>query len=702
MQPRQVLLLRVRIAFLGLLLAGCAVLGKLVYIQWWEGARWVEAAQADNLAYRPIPATRGNLYADDGSLLATSLPFYKLALDPTVIPEEVIEQHLEALCENLSEFFQEKPAQNYKELILQARTCQRRYVPLSKRRLNYAEKQTISQWPVFCMGRLRGGILFEKSEERFKPFGSLASRTIGFVNAERQGVGLEYSFDKYLQGKVGRALHQKTVGGHWKPLYNGSMLRPVHGHDVETTLDVNLQDVAHQSLLQLLHKTRAAYGCVALMEVHTGQIKAMANLSRTPAGCYEERYNYLVGNQGTTEPGSSFKLVSMLALLEETDLQLTNLVDTYQGTYRFHDRIMRDVKRGGFGTITLKEVFTKSSNIGLSRLVEETFRKNPERFLEYVDKLGMSRPVGFQLAGEGIPSIPRPGTPAWSGVALPWMSIGYGLKVNPLHTLTLYNAVANGGKMVKPFLVKRIKKAHVVTHEFPVTVLREKICSSRTLLKLKELLEGTVTEGTAKKSGSKFYKLAGKSGTAHKVCQGQYTHDTYASFAGYFPAEAPRYSFIVVVDSPEDAAWRFGGNIAAIIGDIANKLAAQDLRSRKWSEEVAPPQKNGSYIKAGPFTELRLLCRELKIPHQFEQVSEGDWVDIQQGQEGSVVFKTRSMPAGVVPCVLGMSFRDALFVLEQRGFSVKYKGHKGGRVVDQWARPGSKINFPKRISLVLS
>ena len=356
---RQTILLRTRIAFLATLLFAISIVAKLVYIQCFQGSRWKKAAKTASLEYRPIKATRGNIYADDGSLLATSLPFYRVALDPCVVDETTFQDHIKALSEALANFYQDKTADVYRQTIEEARRAQRRYLVLNKRRVGHLAKKEMSQWPIFRLGRWRGGVIFEKAEKRFKPFQALAFRTIGFVNENARGAGLEYSFNKALQGINGRALYQKTLGGHWKALYNGSGQRPVHGYDIATTLDINLQDVAHNSLLQALRDSQAAYGCAIVMKVATGEIKALVNLSRKENGHYQERYNYAIGHQGATEPGSVFKLASMLALLEETGLPLTHIVDTGEGKFQFHDRTMEDVRKGGFGELTLQEVFEK-------------------------------------------------------------------------------------------------------------------------------------------------------------------------------------------------------------------------------------------------------------------------------------------------------------------------------------------------------
>ncbi len=689
---KQTILLRTRIIFLGVFLFAVAIVVKLVHIQFMQGTYWVKEAEAVGLAYKPIKATRGNIYADDGSLLATSLPFYRVALDPCVVDENTFRAQIESLSNLLAGFYQDKSADMYQQLIQSARQTKRRYLVINKRWVNYLGKKEMSRWPIFCQGRWRGGVLFEKVEKRFQPFKGLAARTIGFTNADAYGAGLEYSFHQDLRGVDGSALYQKTVGGNWKMVYGDSYERPVHGYDLETTIDINLQDVAHNSLCKALQASEAAYGCAVVMEVQTGAIKAMVNLSRTSNAQYKECYNYAVGNQGATEPGSTFKLVSMLALLEETSAALTDTVDTGDGRFQFYDRTMKDVRRGGFGELTIQEVFEHSSNIGTARLIDGAFGENPQKFINYIHKLHLSRPLPLQMIGMGVPWIRNPKHPGWSGVTLPWMSIGYELKTTPLHTLTLYNAVANGGKMVQPLLVKRIKQANRTVKEFQRTVLEKKICTGATLKKLKAMLEGVVERGTARRFRHGFYQIAGKSGTANKVVNGQYTNDTYASFVGYFPAQSPQYSCIVVIDSPQGYAWHFGTSVATVVKDIADKIAAKDLTTQGFIPTESSTSLPGVFpmIKAGYQSDLSQLCDVLGIP-AYDQKPGSAWVRSAIDDDRIVWKPCRAPNVGSVPHVLGMTLKDALFLLENDGLKVIVQGPVGGRVKAQSLPPYTKI-----------
>lgn len=684
------ILLRARISFLALSLFAATIVGRLVYIQFFQGTRWQKEAGETGLAYRPIKATRGNIYADDGSLLATSLPFYQVALDPCIAAETMFQEQISALSHCLANFYKDKSAEAYQQLIQNARQTKHRYLVLNRTWINYQAKKEMSQWPIFCHGRWRGGVRFEKKEKRFQPFKGLAARTIGFVNTHAHGAGLEYSFHQDLSGHDGSALYQRTAGGNWKMIYDDTVNRPVHGYDVETTIDINLQDVAHHSLLKALQASEAAHGCAVVMEVQTGEIKAMVNLSRTADAQYKECYNYAVGDQGTTEPGSTFKLVSMLALLEETATALTDTIDTGNGRFQFHGQTMKDVKKGGFGELTVQEVFEYSSNIGMSRLIDEAFGSNPQKFVDYIHRLNLSKPLDLQIVGAGVPFVKDAKSPGWSGVTLPWMSIGYELKITPLHTLMLYNAVANNGKMVQPLIVRKIKQANRTIKSWEGTVHSKKICTDATLQKLKMMLEGVVARGTACRFRHGFYQIAGKTGTTNKMVNGRYTHDTHTSFVGYFPATSPRYSCIVVIDQPQCYAWHFGAAVATVVKDIADKIAAKDLAAQKFvaTQDRLPHPGVFPHIKAGNREDLGQICDKLGIAYGLQEIPT-TWVHSTVNGDQIVWKPNHTCETDRVPHVLGMTLKDALCLLENCGLAVTVQGPKGGRVNAQSLPPNA-------------
>ncbi|WP_143959940.1 penicillin-binding protein [Litoribacter populi] len=689
MNIKKSILLRIRFAFLLVAIFAGVIFYRITQIQFVEGEEWRKKSDDVNLQYRTVKATRGNIYSGDGSLLATSLPFYRVAIDPSIAKDDVFRKGIDSLSVMLSKHYNDKSRDYYKRLISDARTNNKKYVILNRKQIGYQEMQAMMKWPIFRNGRMGGGVIFEKVEKRFYPFKALAGRTVGFLNEDNYGAGLEYSFNEQLGGENGEALFQKIAGATWKPVHDANDIKPEDGYDIVTTLDVNLQDVAESALLRQLLNKDAEFGSVIVMEVATGHIKAIANLQKNKNGYgYGELYNYAIGEQGLTEPGSTFKLLSILALLEEGKISLNDKVDTGNGTFKFYDRTMRDVKHGGYGEITVREAFEKSSNVGISRLVEEHFGVTPSKFLSYVEKVGIDKPIDFQLRGEGEPYFKKPGSKSWYGTTLPWMSIGYELKVTPLHTLMLYNAVANNGRMVKPMIVQQISRANVVDQEFKTEVLRKKIASDKTIKELQSLLEGVVEEGTAKNIRNAEYKIAGKTGTVQKLVDGRYTQKYYASFAGYFPADNPKYSAIVVIDSPKGFN-AYGGDVSApVFKEIADKIYAQDLglNKKQYKNLVEVEQNQFPMIQAGMAEELQMICSKFGLNNKYEGGER--WVKSSVANS-AIYWAPNKVDEPIVPDVLGMTLRDALYVLENKGLRVQYSGK--GRVKSQSLFAGGNV-----------
>ena len=698
MNIRTSILLRVRIAFLIMLLFSSAIVYKMAYIQNVDGGKWKARAESNGLQFRTVKATRGNIYSDNGSLLATSLPFYKVAFDPSLAKEESFNSGLDSLATLLSNHFQDRSPKAYKRRIKDARLSEKKYMIINRKEINYQTKKMMASWPIFRNGRMKGGIIFEKINKRFRPFSYLGYRTVGTVNDQNRGVvGLEYSFNRQLGGKNGEALFQKMSGGSWKPVYDGSEVKPKDGYDIVTTINVDLQDVAESALLGALIEHDADYGSVILMEVSTGEIKAISNLSKNKKGKYREIYNYAVGSQGSREPGSTFKLASMIALFEDSNISLYDSIDTGNGSFDFYNDTMRDHKPGGFGMLTVKEVFEKSSNIGTAKLISNQFSNNPEKYINYLSAMGLTRPLGFQLIGEGKPYIKTPADTSWSGITLPWMSHGYELKMTPLHTLTLFNAVANDGKMIKPLLVKEIKKANKVIESFDADIINKEICSEATLAKAKEMLEGVVERGTAKNIKDSYYKIAGKTGTAKKVVNGKYTSKYYTSFAGYFPARNPKYSAIVIIDNPKGYKI-YGSDVAApVFKEVADKIYALDLDMNSPYQGEAIADGVFPVIRAGERENLSLICNEIGISNHTN--GDSKWVKAKINGN-SILWNKLKEDENRVPDVWGMTLRDAIYLLENNGLEVRYSGI--GRVTQQSVSPGTSTQNIKTIELKLS
>lgn len=696
MNIKKSILIRVRIAFLGVVLFAVGIAFKIGHVQVAEGDKWKQMADDIMFDYKTVKATRGNIYSDNGSLLATSLPFYRVAMDPTLAHKDIFDKNVDSLALRLSQYFRDKSKDDYKRMLKDARAANKQYITINRKRINYQVKKEMTSWPLFREGRYRGGVIFEKTDVRYRPFTNLSQRTIGYVNEDGAGAGLEKSFDDALGGQNGEALFQKIAGGTWKPVFDGNNVKAIEGNDIQTTIDINLQDVAETSLHRHMALHDADEGTVVVMEVETGHVKAISNLTRAGKDNYYEKFNHAVG--GSLEPGSTFKLVTMMALLEDTDVELSDSIATGDGEFTFYREKVRDHEEGGYGTISVRRAFEVSSNIAMAKLTNKHFGLKPENFLKYIDKLHLSKPLGLQINGETIPKITRPTDKAWSGITLPWMAYGYGFEISPLHTLTLYNAIANDGKMIKPIFVTAVRQADNTVKEFETEVMNSKICSNSTLKKMKELLEGVVENGTAKNLKNAHYKIAGKTGTAQILENGRHTRKYITSFVGYFPAHAPKYTAIVVVKNPK-GVYQYGNNVAGpVFKEITDNIYSRDI-ALHTAMAKAEQQEEGVFpvIRAGRQEELNVLTNELGIAITGE--SEEEWVKAARNGS-SISWNKNVVTKERVPDVTGMTFRDALFLLESSGLRVIHEGK--GRVKEQSITPGAKLAKGSRIYIKLS
>jgi len=696
MNIKKSILVRVRVAFLAIVVFAICVAAKTGHIQFAEGEKWAKMAEETMFDYKTVKATRGNIYSDNGSLLVTSLPFYKVAIDPTLAKKEVFNKGIDSLAMLLSRYYKDKSASEYKQMLKDARATNKQYITINRKQINYQQKKEMSTWPILREGRYRGGVIFEKMDVRYRPFSNLSRRTVGYVNEDGVGVGLEYSFNDALGGQNGEALFQKIAGGTWKPVFDGNNIKAIDGLDIQTTLDINLQDVAETSLYRHMTQHNADEGTVVVMEVKTGYIKAISNLTRDASGTYSEKFNHAVG--GSFEPGSTFKVATMIALLEETNISLSDEIETGNGEYKFYKNTVKDHDEGGYGKISIQKAFEVSSNVAMAKLVDKHFGTKPEKFIDYVDKLKLSKPLGVQITGEAYPKITRPKDKNWSGITLPWMAYGYGFEISPLHTLALYNAIANDGVMVKPIFVTTVNKADKVEKEFETEVLNSKICSNKTLNQMKLLLEAVVENGTAKSLKAAHYRIAGKTGTAQILENGHYVSRYITSFVGYFPAHAPKYTVMVLVKNPK-GVYQYGNSVAGpIFKEIADNIYARDLSLHLAMEKkkVLDP---GVFplIKAGKQEELTMLTNQLGISTHTS--TEDEWVKAAKNGN-AVTWRRNEVVRDHVPDVMGMTFRDAIYLLEKSGLRVVHEGK--GRVSEQSLPGGARFSKGSRIYIRLS
>lgn len=690
---------RIYLAYGLMCLFAFAIVARIVQIQIFEGAKWKAKAETQTTTFREIEAARGNIFATDGSLLATSKPIYEVRWDANIpsLTDEYFDKHIDELSRQLSNLFKDKSANTYKRELAQARKKGSQY-HLIKRKVDHKDLKKLREFAIFNRGRYKGGLIYHQKNKRAKPFKQLAARTIGY---DRPGysVGLEGAYSTELSGIGGKRLMQKIAGGNWKPLNDINEIEPEDGADLITTIDINIQDVAEHALQTQLEKHGAHHGCAVLMEVQTGAIKAIANLTLQESGNYAETYNYAVGS--TTEPGSTFKLASMICLLEDGYVDVTDTVDIEGGIKKYYNETMNDSKTGVYNKITVAKAFEISSNVGISKLINKHYQAKPEKMVNRLKKMRLNQPLGLEIKGEGTPSIPTPGDGGWSGISLPWMSIGYEVLQTPLQILAFYNAVANDGVMVKPKMVEAIKKHGQLVKEFPTEILNEKICSEKTIADVKQLMEGVVEHGTARNLKHANYKIAGKTGTAQIAKGGSYHKEKsyQASFVGYFPADKPRYTCIVVVDSPTRAVYY--GNLVAgpIFKEISDKVYSTQV---KMLEEVAADTSSGHsripFTKAGSKSDLAKALETLRIETDIND-PDAEWAEaVSKGD--SIKLKSRDVIESLVPRVVGMGAMDALFLLENQGLKVKMIG--SGVVRQQSIIPGTRATKGREIVIRLS
>ncbi|MCF8231789.1 MAG: transpeptidase family protein [Bacteroidales bacterium] len=698
---KKTILLRAALIYIITGIIGLAIVYEVFYIQYAENKQWEEKGAKITYEWEKVEAIRGNITADDGSLLMTSVPMFDVYMDVNCpnISDNHFKNNASALASNLAALFKDKSHWRYLRDLKEARRKNNRYF-LLQRDITYSQLKEMKSFPILKRGRYRGGFIVEPNTERIKPYNELASRTIGFINKESPDskyVGIEGAYNEYLTGKGGKRLMQKVANGEKIPVHYKKQVAPQNGKDVMTTLDVHIQDVAESSLREQLKKHGADHGCAVVMEVETGYIKAIANLGKTGDNSYGEIYNFAVGE--ASEPGSTFKTMSFLAALEDGKLPpLSDSIETGNGEKRYADRTMTDAHRGGFGTLSVKEVFEKSSNVGVSTIITEAYQE-PEKFIEQLHDFSLHQKVGIGIRGEAQPFINHPDNRQWSAVSLPWTSIGYEVKLTPLQILTFYNAIANDGRMMQPRLVKEIRQSGKPTKVFRPEVLQKSIASKDNLDIMRTLLEKVVEKGTAQNLKNTLYKIAGKTGTAQIANQntGYNKTDYKASFVGYFPAVNPKYSIIVVINKPTKGSY-YGNQVSGtVFKDIADKLYATHLDA--GTERVLPQDNtHPPILVTGKRDDLQKIYNDMGYKVRNNDIN-SDWV-ISMRHKDTLRFDVRRFRPGVVPNVVGMSAKDAVYILEKLGLNTRVYGK--GHVSRQSLTPGTKIRKGRKIDIYLS
>ena len=650
-----------------LFIMAVAIAVKLTNIQWVEGDYYRKLAKERTVKNFVIPANKGNIYSADGSLLATSIPNYEIRFDAVAPKTEVFEKNIKQLADSLGKLLN-KSSDTFERELRRARVNKSRYF-LVARDLSYTEYIAIKSFPLFNLGAYKGGIIVEQETVREHPIGKIAERTIGYIGRDVNGhinpVGVEGAYSNYLNGKDGRILKQKIAKGQWKPISDVNQVEPQDGYDVISTIDVFIQDIAHHALLKQLEEYQADHGCVVVMETKTGYVKAISNLGRNEkTGMYSERLNYAV--RESHEPGSTFKLVDLMALLDDKLVDTSAVFDSKGGEIKYFGKSVRDSHEGGYGKISLARGFELSSNTVMVQAVYNNYKSNPTQFVNHINSYGLNKKLGIGFNGEGAPYIPQPSDKKWSRLTLPWMAFGYNVSVTPLQTLAYYNAVANNGEMVKPLFVSEIKEWNKTIKKYDKVVLNPKICSQETIHKLKAILENVVKRGTGSKLYSKDFSMAGKTGTAQvNYAKAGGAEKYYASsFVGYFPADHPKYSCIVVVHKPNTTNNNYYG--ADVAGPVFKRIAQKIFTDSPTTNEI----KN--------------LNRKIQK---------------QESNYNSYYAKAQKKIKSI-PNVRGMAGMDAVALLENLGLKVKAIGI--GKVKKQSLQAGENINKNATIILELS
>ncbi len=702
MSVRDEIIWRSGIIYIIMIILAVILLVRIIIMQSVERNKWESLGEKYVYRTDEVRATRGNILASDGRLLVSSIPYYSVYMDTrsTGMPPELWKKNIDGLCTGLAKVAGIRSASAWKSLLTNERKKGERYL-LIRRGVDYEMLKNLRELPLFREGQYRGGLIAQPENKRIFLNGDLAVRTLGYISKNPDGtrVGIEGAFNRELAGKNGKVLKQRLTGGDWIPVNNAGSIDPKDGNDVVTTIDVELQDVATTALKNQLRKFNADHGCAVLMEVATGDIKAIGNLKKTESGDFLEVYNYAVGE--STEPGSTFKLPVLMAALEDGVADTNDIVDTGNGAVRFYNKVIRDTKEGGYGRITVKEVFEKSSNVGTSRLIYQHYKDNPGALIERLRSMKLDQKLNLQIPGEGDPFIRRPGDKLWSGLSLPMISHGYEVRLTPLQILTFYNAVANGGKMMKPRFVKEIRRNGNVIRRFNPEVISHSIASSRTIKKARKMLEGVVEHGTATNLRGAAFKIAGKTGTAQIALEnkGYKTGSRVyyqASFVGYFPAEEPLFSCIVVVNSPSSSVYY--GNLVAgpVFREIADKVY-----STYFFKEFTPVQEEGTSpampdLGNGFSDDIRTICRGLDI--KYSRDGSDSWVVTREESEMIKIIPLKVQDE-LLPDVRGMTLRDALYLLESMGLRTEFQGR--GRVKKQYPEHGTRLQNGMIVSLDL-
>jgi cell division protein FtsI (penicillin-binding protein 3) len=699
------ILWRVYLSFLGIVILGLIVIGKAFYIQRVQGDFWTKMDNNLHLKYLPIEAERGTIYSEDGNMLSTSVPVFDVYVD--FAAEGLREKdgkrfkdNIDSLSLSLANLFNDKTAEAYqKEMKLAYKNKDRYY--LLKKKISFTDYKQLRDFPLVKLGKNKSGFIVLSKDRRINPYVLLANRTIGLSRDNAANVGLEQRYDSLLKGKTGEQL-VRYMAGAYMPV-DGGEVDPENGKDVISTLDTYIQDVTETALMRMMVGNNSLHGTAIVMETATGKIKAIANLGKQLDGTYTEDLNYGIGK--ATEPGSIFKLATTMSLMDDKYVTMNSIVDCEGGKKNFYGLTIKD-SHLGTGELTVKEAFARSSNVAFAKLADQYYHSQPSKFIDHLHKYRLDTLTGIDLtAASGKPTIKKPINRSWANTTIPYMAHGYEELVTPLHMLMLYNAVANNGKMMKPYLVSSIRQYGVEVKSIKPQVLVEKICSDETLAQLKECLLAVVESehGTARIIRDSAYRIAGKTGTAVTALDNKgYNKGNkiyQASFIGYFPAEQPKYTMAVVIQNSKQSIKVYGADVSGVVfKEISDRIYGSYLSTRKYV--AANKVDSTQYNYFGMKNELSSIFTSLNLPYN-DSGNSGYWRSAQMKNNVGVLNTTSNSTSGsVTPNVVGMGLKDAVYLLENMGLKVTATGR--GRVMNQSLLAGTNFNKNQNIALILN
>jgi cell division protein FtsI (penicillin-binding protein 3) len=699
MAVRDEIVWRSGVVYFAVALLAVILLLRILILQFVQHGKWADMSEKFVYKTAEVQAGRGDILTEDGRLFASSVPYYTIYMDTrsSGMSASTFSNGISGLSTGLSKLVGIRSGSEWRTAITDARKRGDRYY-LIARKVDYETLKKLKELPIFREGQYKGGMVAIAENRRILPNSDMAARTIGYLNqGEGNEVGIEGAFDEELAGKNGIAVKQRLTGGDWITVEGSSTIDSKDGNDVVTTLDIDLQDVATTALKNQLRKQDADHGCAILMEVETGDVKAIANLEAGDDGDYHETYNYAVGE--STEPGSTFKLPVLMAALEDGVIDTSDIVDTGTGTVKFYNKVIHDSDEKGYGKITVKQVFEKSSNVGTSKVIYEHYKNNPKDFVNRLYAMRLNQKLDIQLKGEGTPLIRYPGDKLWSGISLPMMSHGYEVQLTPLQVLTFYNAVANDGRMMRPRFVTEVKRNGWVVKSYGTETIINSIASRSTINKAKKMMEGVVERGTATNLRNSNYKIAGKTGTAQVASNnrgyGKGGRMTYqASFVGYFPAENPLYSCMVVVNAPSNGVYY--GNVVAgtVFKEIADRVYATNFFKDYVAENKDKVKPSAPEAGNGYREDINEVLKNFDV--NYRRTNDEDWVATKESGD-TIRLAGVKLHEGLVPDVRGMSLRDAVYLLENSGLKVRVNGK--GRVQRQSPEHGARYYTGTVVSL---